>query len=381
MEKYYKISLIIFPIILIIVILYSSIALYLHDPLQIWHKPFFRKNFNTYSYTMRESARAVIRDYDFDSVIIGNSHSENTSSKRAGEILGNGKFVNLSVSGSTTYEKKIILDYLFKNKNIKQVVYFLDANYLAQNKENKTFPIKNYDMLYNNTPYDDFRIYLNDRYFFCSLLFQTKETCTGKALNIDKPYAWDNEEDYKKRFGGFENWIKNKNQKEIKDLFKSVLKTPKQINIDKLDVDYILKSHEYMDNYLYSVIKNNENVQFYIVIPPVTDLLLSMQIRDKKQSFLKSGDMLKFLVNRNKNFKNVELYAFDDGENIGDIKFYKDRTHFNTDINYFILNSIAKKEHILTEDNINEYLQKVEEKAKKVDFDYYYDKIQKVKGS
>ena len=379
MEKYSKLCLIIFPIIFLIIVLYSSIAIYIHDPLQVWHKPFFRKEFQTYSYTIRESAKAMIRDYDFDSVIIGNSHSENTSSKKANEIIpGKNEFFNLSISGSTAYEKKIFLDYLFKQKNIKQVIYLLDSNYLSQKTETKTFPVKNYDFLYNSNSFDDYKIYLNDRYFFCSLLFRNNEKCTGKKLDADRPYAWDNEEKYKKRFGGFGNWIKNREHSQIKDLFKDILKTPKKINNNPIDEEYIFKSHEYIDKYLYTLISKHKDTKFYVVFPPVSNIKLALMVRDKEQSFAKSIDMLKYITEQNKKYDNIELYAFDDIEYIGDIKLYKDASHFNTDINYFILEAIAKKEHRLTADNVEDYIKKVTQKAYNVDFDYYYDKIKQL---
>ena len=382
MQKYNKTCFISFFLIIIFFILILGAMFYIKDPLQVWHKSFFGEP--TYSYTIRESARAIIRDYDFNSVIIGNSLSENTSAAKASEILSGGgnfdrvKFFNLSISGSTTCEKKIILDYLLKNKDIKQVIYFLDENYRSQSIENKKYPIKSYDVIYNNNPYDDFKIYMNDKYFKCIIEFSNSEDCIGKKRNMDKPYAWDDKEKYLKRFGGFENWIKNRDDDQIKDVFKEIKSTPKAINYEELPSDYISKSHDYINRYLYSVIKKNKNTKFYIIIPPVSDIELSMYLRSEKQRFKKYSDMLKYLVKTNKDHKNVELYAFDDIENIGNIKLYKDRIHFNTDINYFILNSIAKKEHLLTEDNINEYLKKVEEKAKKVDFDYYYDSVKQL---
>ena len=112
MEKYSKKVLIIYLIIFGLLSIYAAAAIYIHDPLQVWHKPFFRKDFNTYSYTIRESAKAMIRDYDFDSVIIGNSFFENASARKTSEILNNGgKFFNFAMSGGTAYEKNLILNY------------------------------------------------------------------------------------------------------------------------------------------------------------------------------------------------------------------------------------------------------------------------------
>ena len=112
MQKYSKLSFKLFLIITSLMLIYSSVAIFINDPLRIWHKPLFHSK-NRYSYTIRESARAMIREERFDSLIIGNSHSENTSSKKAGEIL-DGEFLNLSISGSTLYEKNLIITYLLK---------------------------------------------------------------------------------------------------------------------------------------------------------------------------------------------------------------------------------------------------------------------------
>ena len=299
-------------------LIYSSIAIFVHDPLQIWHKPLFRSQ-NRYSYTIRESAKAIIRDHHFDSIIIGNSHSENTSSKKAGEILG-GKFFNLSISGSTLYEKNIILTYLLKRKQVNQIVYILDEHYFKLAKSTPYFDPAQYDFLYNENPFDDYKIYLNNRYLLRTILFSHSAKCVGKKRNIDRPYAWDNMKSHTKRFGGFEKWIEHKKHNQLKDYFNSILNTPKEINNNKLDSEYITKMHEYFDNYLFSNIKNAPDTKFYIVISPVCNLELAKRIREKDQKFEKQTEMLRYLVSKQAEYNNFEIYAFNDEKVVDALK-------------------------------------------------------------
>lgn len=371
MQKYSKISLIAFLLPTVIILLYSSIALYIHDPLMIWHKPFFRKNL-TYS-TMRESAISYIRDYDFDSAIFGSSYSENTSSKSASDIL-NGKFFNLSMSGSTNYEKNLLMNYLLKHKKIKQILYLSDIAYFTLRTDSVNYSASNYDFLYNDDKIDDYKIYLNYKYLPCSLIFSNSENCIGSPKDIDKPYAWEKRKIHYERFGGFDVWLKHKDNDQLKQDFERWLKLPDKISDIQLDEDYKNGLKKYLEDYLFSTVRLHPETKFYIIISPVSDIELSARLRDTENYYYKKYNLyLKYLTEEN--LKNLEVYAFDDMNEIGKIENYKDATHYKTDINNFILTSVAKKKHLITDKNVDEYLDKVYQKAVKFDFKGYIEKI------
>ncbi|MCW1630108.1 hypothetical protein OLS52_08485 [Campylobacter jejuni] len=86
---------------------------------------------------MRMQARGLILYKDFDSAIIGTSMLENTSAKEANKKLG-GNWINLSLGGSTFALRAVILDYLFKHKDIKNIIYSLDIRALNELKPPKT---------------------------------------------------------------------------------------------------------------------------------------------------------------------------------------------------------------------------------------------------
>jgi hypothetical protein len=337
--------------------------MYLIDPLQIWHKSYFYPD--KYSKQMRESARAFIRDYDFDSVIIGNSHMENTSAQKASEILG-GKFFNLSITGSSAKDKYIILSYLFKKKKIDKVVYLVDTHYITLFNRD-TSP---YDFLYNNSPKDDMKIYFNSKYFLSSVGLKN----ISKDLidvNPDRPYYWEDDPDAFTRFGGFDKWILHKDNYQIKADFDKVMKTDVQINNDVPDDTYIEKMHKRFDDYILNLVAENPDIKFYLVISPESDLSLARWIRSDELTYVKYKLMLKYLTQFEEKYDNMEIYAFNDLNSVSKMEDYKDLTHYRTWVNYFILESIAKKEHKITKNNIDKYLSDVFNKAKSVDFDHY----------
>ena len=62
------------------------VVLFVYDPASIFHKPWGRP-FTVHD-DMRIQNLALIREFEFDSVIIGSSYTQNTSSTEAGSILG-----------------------------------------------------------------------------------------------------------------------------------------------------------------------------------------------------------------------------------------------------------------------------------------------------
>ena len=145
--------------------------LYIYDPLQFFHKPWFRET--TFSRDMRLQNLGIIRHYDFDSVILGTSMVENISAIEANQKLG-GKFVNLSMSGSKFNVRAIVLNYLLKTKKVNQIIYSLDLYHQPDlNDEKNTKP------LYEKSYFGAISFYLNKKYIKCALQFSLKDECVG----------------------------------------------------------------------------------------------------------------------------------------------------------------------------------------------------------
>ena len=128
------------------------------DPLHIFTAPHDPKA-ALFSTDQRIQNAGYIKSFDFDSVIIGNSHMENLSHSKTADYLP-GKWFNLSMSGSRNNERKIVLEKAFREKELKQVLLLLTGD-LQYN------PTEGFDFLYDRNPFNDIFIYLNQMYSEC----------------------------------------------------------------------------------------------------------------------------------------------------------------------------------------------------------------------
>ena len=111
------------------------------------------------------------------------------------------------------------------------------------------------------------------------------------------------------------------------------------------------------------------------MVSPVSEIELARRIRDKKQSSMKHFEMIKYLVSQQEKYKNFRIYAFNDDSSFSRIEDYKDGSHYRTEINYRILNSIKERRHEINALNIDSYLNADYKKALSVNFEYYYNLI------
>ena len=330
--------------------------LYVYDPYMLFHKPYFREV--TFKQDMRLMARFIVDNYTFDSAILGTSMLENTSAKEAGEKLG-GKWMNLSLAGSTLAERAIILEYLLKKKNIQAVIYSLDAFALAENRINNT----NFKLAYNDNPQQRFGLYLNKDIILCALQFSTKEKCVGTPitdLSLEDFTKWALKEEYKMQFGGFENWLKSKDEKFKKGIIEPMLNHKGSFFVHPQVDTEIQRANVKKD--LLTLISSHPNTTFHFLIPTYSRMLYSINAeRGEFYSnkdfilFSKYQDVLKWLIQLTKDYSNVKIYGFDDLDYADDIANYKDPSHYNVDMNSMQLDAIANQMHILTPQNMDEY--------------------------
>ena len=355
-KKFILLSLLLpLPIILALVIL-----LFVYDPLQIFHKAWFREN--TYHQSkMRQNNLGIIRDYDFNNVIIGTSMLMNTTNEDANKILGK-EWMNLSMHNSSFKEKYTILSYLLKNKKINNIIYSLDDTYFGSNPD-----ISSFDFLYDNNIFNDITAYFNFRFLSCALTYSMSSKCIG-TKNIKNATLWIDLDGAKDKFGGFNKWIDKKNSIDFK-VIKKIKHFKKYDSIEKIDSN---KNEKYLQNYLFSLIKQNKNINFYIIIPTYTRLKYKLygNFNDYKK-------MIYYVVNESKKYPNIKIYGFDDLDYADNIANYNDLIHYNTNMNLMQLNAIKNNTNRLTPQNIDKYFQIMEEKIKVYDIKPLQEQIKK----
>ena len=351
-------------------------AMIVIDPLSIFHKPIICKE--KIESDTRKGDYAIINAYEFDGMIFGTSMLENTSAKEASQILG-GNFMNLSIAGSSFYEREMILNYIFnvKKKNIKQIIYSLDSDkYLRLLKETATTNPRQMQYLYDENKFNDYLVYF-EKYLFMAAL---RNVASCQKSDIYRPTAWYKEKSFEIRFGGFENWVKNKDDGQIKSSFQAIKTAISQIKNGKIQSlanlnEQIVNSKKYIDEYLLKFVANEPDTEFLIVVPPYSRIHNYIEIRTKPNDFLTTKEVLRYLVQKSSEFKNLKIYAWGDTGYPDDIANYKDLTHYSHKFNSLMLSYIRDDIGLLTPENFEKYYAEFEQKSLEFDIMPYYEKI------
>lgn len=338
----------------------SIIALlYIYDPLQLYHKPYFREA--TFSIDTRVQNKGIIKHYDFTHYVVGTSLLQNTLVTELTEALG-GSWVNISMPASSFDTRAVILHYLFEQKRPKHIMYSLDHFSLIAPESSDT---KSFDYLYDDNPYNDMQIYLNHKFLFCALRFSRADHCVGKQ-NLTTLGAWviSNEgwvtdgKNATDLFGGFENWVNTKNSRIFDTLDNLRAYNGQAFEIAQEQFD-ITQTQEYIQTYLLDFIQQHPDTRFSLIIPPCS--LLYWRTTNP-ESLKQWQQAVAWLVGEVENLPNATIYGFDDMPSYtADIANYMDPEHYNIDMNRIFIKAIKNGEHILTPQNINAYLQNMEE--------------------
>lgn len=335
-------------------------VLFVYDPLKIFHKPWKYKEY--LQHNMRQQAVGIINHWEFDSIILGTSMLKNTSSKEASEKLG-GKFVNISLSGASYFERAIPMNYVLKKKNIKKVLYSLDNGGLTRIiKESQDYKLSTWDYLYDDNPINDFKVYINHKYLKCLFSPFIKKKCMGSKYDFDRPIADYHIKKNAIRFGGLENWLNEKNHRALKNVFKLTKSWKQKFNNEDIQAR-ILKSQKYIDETLIKYVFQYPQTEFICFIPPYPRMRSAIYAQKQISTFAIRKANIKYLVSKSKKYKNLKIYGWDNYPFVDNLKNYKDYMHYEYKINSWILDAIKKDEGHLTIYNIDNYLDQYTKKA------------------
>ena len=320
------------------------LALYLFDPFQLYHKPYFRKPiFNS---DMHYQAAGIINNYDFDSIILGSSLMTNTSSKEASLKLGD-TWVNLSVyanSNQNISQRIAIFKHSLRKHKIKNVIFTLEPWLLKDEIEGKN----HLSYLYDSNPINDFKTYLDKSFIAC--LFISKICLKGEE-SMDRPSQFFSRIWFKDLIGGFSSWLKNANRPDTQKILHSIA--------NYKPTDSPPENHQpIIPVSLFQIIEQNPNIDFIFIVPPFSRL-------SYKLSPTYPTKAIKSLLQ--KKFSNVKVYGFDNTSIPDDLSRYVDLTHYDEKVNSLMLDAIKNDTHRITLENVDHYFKEIQKRVEDYD--------------
>ena len=360
-----------FGVFIVIFSAFCAVVWYV-DPFRLFHQPFMCKN-QVYD-DMRYNARWFIKSGDYDSIILGTSMLANTSAKEAAELLG-GKFINISIWGSSLEQRAILMNYALKKKPIKKIIISLDRGGLVpvDVKLDNKVSANRFDFLYTDNS-NIFKVYMNIK--FISKIFSFK--CEEDA-NMDMPSSWmlkwgDRTE---QRFGGLENWIKTYKDKDMQTTMQmlsaaAIMALNGYQPQNLLNTYYLEKYQKDLDNNVLKFAKDYPNTEFVLVIPPYFMAYNSILRFSADGYSALQKELIRYVLNQK--LSNIKLYAYDYLDFTYDVRNYMDLGHYSPEINSKILQMLSKKEGELNLSNLDKWWQKYDEAAMNYNFlNFYHD--------
>lgn len=341
------------------IVVLSTVGLLIYDPLHLFHKSWIVDDERVHG-NMRLQAAGVIKNYDFDSAIVGTSMMKGTSAISASEKIG-GVFVNISSDGSGIYERSYIIDYALQKKKLENIIISFDTGLDANlKKSHHRYPINNFNFLYDDVIINDLKAYWNYKFISCFVRFSTSSSCLGNKRNIQRPLEWfDKVFVRNKNISGVENWMHHEKGrgKAVVSRIKRHLNKP--WNLKKYKKNLKL-TKEIIDEKLFSLVAENQDTSFHIVLPPYSRFLYSLWKQKNPYKYLLYKETLGYLVANGSEYKNFKVYSFDDMKYLNDLDNYRDMRHYNTDMNETMLNSIRDQSNIINQNNIASFLVKID---------------------
>lgn len=356
------------------VIVSSLLAFVLiYDPLQIFPKGYFIEE--QFVPSMREQGKGIIDNVDFDSVIIGTSMLQNSSAVELTSLRNdNSLFVNLSMTAFRFYERSFILDYLFKNKKINNIVYSFDATY----DEVKRYDIQGYNWteLYDEIQYNDINIYYDVRIIIKTIMSFSLTQTHAHSIFFDRATSWYQNPRHQVLYGGIENWVKNSSKETLFGYIEGIHQCVNNISRNNditLSVEDYKSSIEYVEQNLIRFVRDNPQTMFHILIPPYFRYEYAKWKQSKGAKFILHQAMTRYLVDMGIKYPNLKIYGFEDMPFLDDFANYRDFIHYHYSFNSMMNHAIANGEHLLTVDNIDEYLEKCDNLAQNFDIKKLYN--------
>lgn len=313
------------------ILIILSVTTFVIDPYQ-----YYRKATSYEPVYLPSSERAMIpgliKNYDYDSAIVGNSMSENFLTPLLKSTM-NWNTIKLTMEGATSYELSLIYERLFRENKVKNVITTLDFFTYDKEKLQSGYDMPQY--LYNNWHIDDIRYLLNIGALKQELDNINKYKGT-RYTDINYAYFWGDLVTYSK-------------DQVIKQFFES---------IDKKDIEnkseFNTKQYNTIinnfNNHLYKYLKNNSEVTFTIIFPPYSVLYWKqLQVLGDLEEY---EEAKQYTMNKLLELKNVNIYDFQQDKNIiYELKNYRDIAHYSHEISSFMLYSIKQGNYKVTKES------------------------------
>lgn len=326
------------------------------DPFFHYHAPLDGLEYKLF--LERYQNDGILRFFDYDAVITGNSLSQPFSASLADELFGvksvKVPFVSASVK---ELDQHINTALRAKGEGLKLVIMSVDYPGLVKDKDYMCYDKEEYPTyLYDKNPLNDVKYLFNKSVLKYSLEVLTYTRSGQKTTSFDDYSNWDAPGVILGR-----------------DVVMSMYRRPADNGFSYAMDSYSeeLLMGNLRQNYI-ATVSANPNTDFYFVFPPYG--ILFFDKLDRQGTLELQLEAEKRMIEELLKYDNVRIFSFmDEFELIEDFDRYKDYIHFNGAVNDWMLRCMAAGEHELTEENYGDYCLRTRRYFTSYDYDALFE--------
>lgn len=315
----------------------------LFDPFFHYHRPlpFLKEVLTKKEY----QSIGTIRNFSFDSVIVGSSTAENFNNR-----WFDGAFDTVSVkaikSSGITAQLDYYLEEAFRERKLSYVFYSLDLFALSGDPQT-VFPDETMPgYLYDRNPFTDVNYLLNKDVIFEDIPYMLAETFL---------------DDYDE--GASYNWAQYKVFSREEAL--SHYDRPEQV-AEPVEAEEYMPFIDGNVRLLEEMVSAHPETEFYFFYPPYSILWWDNMVRSgqlEQSMYAAKASMERLLP-----YENVRMYYFQNEEKIIlDLDLYMDPVHFSEEINHRMVEEMKADRYRLTWENYEEELERMRRTVEKTE--------------
>lgn len=321
------------------------------DPYFHYHKPVPGISYRLYE--ERYINDGISRNFDYNAILTGTSMTQNFKTSEFDRLFGV-QSVKEPFSGAGYEELADNLDRaLSYNKECKTVLLGLDYNGL--NREHDWKQYEDYpEYLYDSNPFNDTSYVLNKDILYKGCFNNLYATLVGEpGTTFDEYASWGSAY-------GFKKIMESYDRKEEKEEMAAGLTEEERERVQQnIALNILPVAEKYPDT------------DFYLFYSPYSILYWDSLERDgtMKAQLEAEGMVTDMLLG----FENVHLFSFfENTELITNLDNYRDKEHYISDINSYILEQMSRGNYEITKENQAEHMEFMRQFYLNFDYDTFF---------
>lgn len=346
-------------------LLATGVFVFIIDPFFHYHAPYV----SSFWYVLdneRSQNDGILRHFEYDSVIIGTSMTENFKTSEAQSAFG-GQWVKVPFPGATYKEINQYVALALKVKGrLANVIRCIDLDRIFNGRDAMREDMGVYpEYLYNENPLDDVKYLLNRSVLFERCL-PTVATCRWQSgiTSFDKYAFWSDDFEY-----GPVRVIGNRSP-EVGISARVQLGLSAE---ERKELRAVIRQN------VVSMIESNPETPFMLFFPPYSAVFWYDALRDG--SYGKRLEAERLLIETLVGVPNVRLFAFDDFQDlVSDFNHYRDAEHYGAWVNSQLLVWMHEGVGLLTRENYGRYLSNKDQMYRTMDWKRLFEQDEDLTG-